>query len=77
MGLDDLVGGHTGSALQAVDVLSEELVEEALLGEEGDEGVGDGGAELARVELAGEDVEGLGLFAEEGDIEDGLWVGEV
>lgn len=77
MGLDDLVGGHAGGALEAVDVLGEELVEEVLLGEEGDEGVGDCGAELARVELAGEDVEGLRGAAKEGDVEDGLRVGEV
>lgn len=77
MGLDYFVIGHAGSALEAVDVLGEELVEEAFLGEEGDEGVGDGGAEVARVELAGEDVERLRVLAEEGDIEDGLRVGEV
>ena len=77
MGLDDPVGRHAGGALEAVDVLGEELVEEVLLREQGDEDVRDGGAELARVELAGEDVEGLRAGAEEGDVEDGLGVGEV
>lgn len=75
--LDDPVGGDPGCALKAVDVLGEELVQEVLLREERYEGVGDGRAEAARVELAREDVEGLRVVAEEGDVEDGFGVGEV
>jgi hypothetical protein len=77
MGLDDLVGGHTGRALEAVNVLSKEHLEEALAGEEGYEGVGDGGMEFSGVELVGEDVEGLGMAAEVGDVKDGFGVGKV
>ena len=77
VGLDDLVGRDAGAALEAVDVLGEEVAEEAAAGEEGDEGVGDGGVEFARVELAREDVEGFGVLAEVGDVEDGFGVGEV
>lgn len=33
--------------------------------------------ELSRVELLGEVVEGLGVLAEVGDVEDGFGVGEV
>lgn len=77
VGLDDLVGGHTGRALEAVDILGEEHLEEAFAGEEGDEGVGDGGMEFSGVELVGEDIEGLGMAAEVGDVKDGFGVGEV
>lgn len=77
MGFDNLVGRNAGAALEAVDVLREELAEETLMGEEGDEGVGDGGVEFAWVELAGQDVKGIGIFAEVGDVEDGFGVREV
>jgi hypothetical protein len=39
--------------------------------------VGDCGVKLARVELLGEHVEGVGVVPEVGDVEDGLGVGEV
>ncbi len=78
MRLDDAVGRHAGGALQAVDVLREEHVQQALAGEQGEEGVRDGGAVAgARVELLGEHVEGAGVGAEEGEVEDGLGLGQV
>ena len=77
MGLDNLVTGDAGAALEAVNVLGEELAEEALAREQGDEGVRDSGVELARVELPGEDVEGLGVFAEVRDVKDGFGVREI
>jgi hypothetical protein len=53
-------------------------VQQALAGEQGDEHVRDGGAVAgARVELAGEDVEGARVGAEEGEVEDGFGLGEV
>lgn len=75
VGLDDLVCGDAGAALEAVDVLGEVHEEDALLGEEGDEGVGDGGVEFARVEFLGEVVEGLRVFAKIGNVKDGFAVG--
>ena len=53
-------------------------MQQALAGEQGQEGVGDGGAVAgARVELAGEHVEGLRVLAEEGQVEDGFGLGQV
>ena len=78
MRLDDAVGGDAGGALQAVDVLGEEHVQQALAGEQGEEDVRDGRAVArARVELSGEHVEGARVGAEEGEVEDGLGLGEV
>lgn len=73
--LDDLVRGDSGYALEAVDVLGEEHLEKALAGEEGDEGMRDGRVELSGVQFVCENVEGLGVFAEVGDVEDGFGVG--
>ena len=77
VGLDDEVVGDAGGALEAVDVLREELEEELLLREQADEDVRDGRVEVARVEVFGEDVEGLGILAEEDEVEDALGRGEV
>lgn len=67
---DDQVGRNTGGALQAVNVLGEELVEEALAGQEADEDMGDGRVEFAWVEILGKHVEWLGVFLEERQAED-------
>jgi hypothetical protein len=74
---DDEVRGYAGASLQAVNVLGEELEEQALLREQGDEGVRDGGGELSGVQLLGQDVEWLRVLAEVGDVKDGLGVGQI
>jgi len=76
VGFDYQGRGDAGAEVQAVDVLGEVLKEEAFTGEEGEEGVREGGAVTAGVELGGEGVEGEGVGAEEGDVEDGFGVGE-
>lgn len=75
--LDDLLTGHAGYTLQAVDVLGEELEEQALVVQQLYKRVRDGRAVVARVEFLSECVEGLGVVAEEGDVEDGFCVGEL
>ncbi len=78
MRLDDAVRGDSRRALEAVDVLGEEHVQQALAGEQGEEDVRDGGAVArARVELLGEHVEGARVGAEEGEVEDGFGFREV
>ena len=78
MRLDDAVGGDARGALEAVDVLREEHVQQALAREQGNEDVRGGRAVAgARVELAGEHVEGFGVLPEEGQVEDGLGLGQV
>lgn len=77
MCFDDFFRRYSGSSLKAVDILSKEHLKKTLFGDEGDEGMGDGREEFARIELAGEDVERLRVFAEVGDIEDGLGVWQV
>lgn len=53
------------------------LEQQALVAQQTDEGVGDGGAVAARVELVGEGVEGFWALAEVGYVEDSFGVGEV
>jgi len=82
MGFDDEVGGNAGSTLETVDVLGVELVQQTLLGKQADEDMRDGGVEVARVEVLGQHVKGLGVMAEEAEIKNGfrLWqvqLGEV
>jgi hypothetical protein len=77
VGLYDLLPRHTGAPLEAVDVLRKEHLEQALLGQERNKGMRDGGVELARVELLRQDVEWLRVLAEVGDVEDGFGVGQV
>lgn len=70
VGLDDQVGGDTGGALQTVNVLREELVQEALGGEEADEDMRDGRVEFAWIKVLCEHVEWLGVFLEKRQAED-------
>lgn len=49
VGFDDQVVGNAGLSLQTVNVLCEDLGEQALFGEEGDEDVGESGLVVARV----------------------------
>ena len=55
--LDDVVHGDARLAFEGVDVLRETCVEQCVVGEELDEGVGKRGPELARVQLAGEGID--------------------
>ena len=75
--LDNLVGGHAGPSLEAVDVLGEESEEEVLLREQGDEGMRHGGKELAGVKLFGKYIKGLRVPAEVGNVKDSLGVRQV
>lgn len=77
MRLDDLVVWHARLALQAVDVLREQLEQQALLVQQRYERVCDGRPVVARVQLLRERVEGLWVVAEVGDVEDGFGVGEL
>lgn len=78
MRLDDAVGRDAGGALEAVDVLREEHVQQALARQQADEAVRDGRAVArARVQLLGQRVEGLGVLLEEGQVEDGFGLGQV
>ena len=77
MRLDDQLGGDAGLALQTVDILGEEVKEEALGCEQSDEDVGDGGVELSGVELLGEHVEGFGPLTKVADVKDGFGIWQV
>ena len=77
MRFDDLVGWDTGFTLEAVNVLREEFEELALFVQERDEGVRDCGPVAAGVEFVGEGIEGKGVSAEIGDVEDRFCVGEI
>jgi len=77
MGLDDLVAWNARLALQAVDVLREQLQQQALFVQERDKAVCDCGSELSRIEIVGEGVEGEGILSEVGDVEHGFGVREI
>lgn len=65
MSLNEEMVRDPRKAFQAVDVLGEELVEEAFLGQETDELVGDGRLVFPRVDLLGQCVEWPGVLLEE------------
>lgn len=74
VGFYDHVTRHASLTLEAVNVLGEQLQEDALLVQQTDERVRDGGAILARVQFLGKSVEGQRIVAEIGNVEDGLGV---
>ena len=77
VGFDDQLARDAGCALKAVNILGVELMQDALLGEQADENVRDSGLEVARVEVLGQYIEGLGVLPEEPEVEDGLGLREV
>jgi len=77
MGLDDQLVRDAGSTLQTVDVLGEQLVQQALLGQEADEDVRDGRVKVARVEVLGENIKRLRIAPKEIELEDSLGPGQV
>lgn len=77
MCLNDPIAWDACLALQAVDVLGEELEQEPLLVQQVYERVCDCRAIFAGVQLLREGVEGQRVLSEEGQLEDGLGVGQV
>jgi hypothetical protein len=77
MRFDNLVAWHAGLALQAVDILSKKLEQQAFLVQQVDERVGDCRSVFPWVQLLRKCVEGQWVFAEEGQLEDCFGVGEV
>jgi hypothetical protein len=57
--------------------LRECLEQQALVVQQRNEAMGNGGAKFSRVQLASEGVEREGILAEEVQLENGLWIGEV
>lgn len=77
MGLYDPLRRQTRQPVERIDVLREHAEELALLVEEAEEVVREGGVEVAGVQLLGEGKEGLRGGLEVADLEDGFWVGEL
>jgi hypothetical protein len=75
--LDNQLARDTSLSLKAVDVLGEEHSKEVLLGKQRYEGMRDGRGVVARIQLLCENIEGIGVLAEVGDIEDCLGIREV
>jgi hypothetical protein len=76
MRFDNHVIRYAGFALQAVDVLREELQQQTLLVQKRDERVCNCRSVFPRVQLLRQGVERLGVIAEVGYVEDGLGVGQ-
>lgn len=72
-----LIAGYAGLALKAVNVLGEQLEQKPLLMQQSYERVCYCRPELSGVQFLSEGVEGLGVVAEEANVEDGLGIGQI
>ena len=77
VGLNDLVVGNPGDALQAVNVLGVDPPQVALLVQQGQESVGEGRSQLLREDVSDQAVEGQRVLGEVGAVEHGLRIREV
>jgi len=75
MGFNDLVIGDAGLALETVDVLGEELEQQAFFLKQGNEGMCNCWSEFAWVHLLGKRIERLWVSAEVTDVEDSFGIG--
>ena len=77
MRLNNLLRRHTSCPLQTVYVLREQHVQQPLLRKQRYKRMRHRRFIFSGVKLLGEHVEGRRVLAEEGDVEDGLWVRQV
>jgi hypothetical protein len=77
MSLHNHVSRHSRLALQAINILREQLQQQSLFVQQLDERVRYRGPEFARIKLMRECVERFRVVSEVGDIEDGFSIGEI
>lgn len=75
--LYNLVARHARLALETINILREQLEQQSLLMQQVCKRVRNRRPELARIQFLRECVKRLGVVAEEGNVEDGLWVGQI